>query len=64
MAIEAPCRGTIWTDHDDALGTSPALGYHEISIPGLHELPATETNERIREEIAEFVSLRRARDAP
>ena len=47
------------TDHDDAVGASAAAGYHEISIPGLREPPAIETNEPIREEIGEFVSLRR-----
>src|SRR5215472_12134516 len=51
-------------NHDDAVGASPAVGYDEISVAGLCELSAIETNEPIREMIAELAPLLRARNAP
>ena len=50
--------------HDDAVGTAPAAGDDEISVAGLREPPAVETNEPIREETAELWRSGRARDAP
>ena len=49
---------------DDVVSAGPAAGHDEISPAGLRELAAIETNEPLREQIAELVLLRRTRDTP